>query len=137
MKLNIGAGNDIRIGWENTDQEEDWFTTKRPKESVDAILFNHCAMYIRPEEMNMLLKKWYVWLKRGGTLHIETQNLDKIGTDLRLLYGEGDNAGHRWAWTPSELGKLMRNAGFNNVTSIPGILHGWPERDFLITGTKI
>lgn len=58
-KLNIGAGKDIRIGWENTDKEQDWFTMEHDKESVDAILLNHVVMYIRPEEMSKLLEKYY------------------------------------------------------------------------------
>lgn len=134
MKLNIGAGKDLRIGWKNTDKEEDLFTMVRDEETVDAILLNHVAMYIRPEDMRSLLNRWFKWLVIGGTLHIETQDLDKV-KDPETLYGMGENAGHKWGWTPETLGKLMEEAGFK-VSCVPGILHGRPERDFLIAGKK-
>ena len=134
MKLNLGCGQDKRIGWENIDKEEDILTMKRDEESVDAILLNHVAMYFRPEEMRVLLKKWYGWLKKGGTVHIETQDLDRIHTP-EVLYGMGGNAGHKWGYTPQTLGELMEEAGFR-TNAMSGILHGWPERDFLIIGKK-
>lgn len=135
MKLNIGAGKDIRIGWENTDKENDWFTMEHKEESIDAILLNHVVMYMRPEELDPLLAKYNKWLKVGGTLHIETQNIEKV-SDVETLYGVGDNAGHRWGWTPRTLMELMIRNGFA-CTSMAGILHGKPERDFLICGRKI
>ena len=134
--MNIGCGDDIREGWENTDREEDWITMEREPGSVDAILLNHVAMYILPEEMTVLLRKWFSWLRPGGTIHIETQHLGRIRTP-ELLYGTGKHAGHRWGWTPEALGTLMEDAGFSRVVAIPGILHGWPDRDFLISGAKL
>lgn len=136
MKLNIGCGGDKRIGWENIDREENLFTMKRKSNSVDAILLSHVAMYIRPEEMERLMARWYDWLREDGSIHLETQDLRKIHAP-EILYGTGDNAGHRWGWTPETLGKIMEDAGFKEVKSIPGILHGWTERDFLISGKKI
>jgi hypothetical protein len=131
-KINLGCGKDIREGWENTDEVE---SVEKENETVDAILLNHVAMYFRPEDMERLLRRWHGWLVEGGTIHIETQNLDKINTP-EILYGMGKNAGHKWGWTPETLGKLMKESGFKNIVSVPGILHGWPERDFIITGTK-
>ena len=135
MKLNLGAGSDIRIGWENTDKEEDIFKMERRTESIEAILLNHVAMYIRPEEMEQLLIKWYRWLKPDGTIHIETQDLNKV-RDPETLFGTGKHAGHRWAWTPKALIALMEKAGFKKIGMVAGILHGKPERDFLICGKK-
>ena len=140
-KLNLGSGKDYRIGWINidtkgkSDREEDFFEME-DNLLVEHILLNHVAMYIRPEEMKKQLKKWYRWLTIGGTIHIETQNLDNV-RDPETLYGMGANAGHRWAWTPETLGVLMEEAGFKRVVSVPGILHGKPERDFLICGIKL
>ena len=131
MKINLGCGQDIREGWINTDEVQE---VQQEDNSIDAILLNHVAMYFRPEEMKVLLKRWYGWLKPGGTIHIETQNLRNIKTP-ELLYGMGKNAGHKWGWKPETLGILMEDAGFK-VSVMPGILHGWPERDFLISGTK-
>ena len=131
-KINLGAGQDIREGWINTDEVVE---VMQPSGSIDAILLNHVAMYFRPEEMTTLLERWYDWLKVGGTIHIETQNLRKVNTP-EILYGMGKNAGHKWAWTPEALEQIMSKVGFK-VTVIPGILHGWPERDFLIIGKKL
>jgi predicted SAM-dependent methyltransferase len=132
MKINIGCGKDKRIGWRNTDKERDWFKIDYKKGSIDAILANHIVMYIRPEDK--LFKKWYRWLKKGGTVHIETQDFNKI-KDLNTLYGQGKNAGHRWVWTPKSLSKELQGVGFKTI-SMPGILHGKPERDFIICGIK-
>jgi len=140
IKLNIGCGDDIRIGWRNTDKEDgDLYDMRFEKESVDAILLSHVAMYIRPDAMLMLARKWHSWLKPGGTVHIETGNLKSIcvlGEKQRNLYGMGKHAGHKWAWLPEELAEIMKLAGFNNITFMPGILHGKPERDFLLCAMK-
>lgn len=140
LKLNLGCGKDYRIGWVNIDIREkgdkkaDFLKLEYKNCSVDAILLSHVAMYIRPELMRKLLAKWFRWLKIGGTIHVETQDLDRV-RDPETLYGMGDYAGHQWAWTPETLGKLLEEAGFS-VSSVPGILHGKPERDFLLCGKK-
>jgi len=130
MKVNLGCGKDKRIGWFNTDRI---FSIKKKPNSVKAILANHIVMYIRPEDK--MFSKWYGWLKKGGTIHIETQDFRNI-KDIETLYGTGNNAGHRWVWTPKSLKEELKKAGFKKIISMPGILHGKPERDFLIIAIK-
>ena len=136
LKLNIGCGNDKRIGWENIDENDgqDMYFLDYKEGTVDAILFNHVAMYVRPNDMKDLLNMFYTWLRKGGTVHMETQDFFAI-EDPETMFGMGENAGHQWAWTPENLREMMVGIGFD-VYSMPVILHGKPERDFLICGTK-
>ncbi len=90
VKLNLASGQQYIDGYINidnksmyqgnmqVDREGDIFTLEWEDNSVDEILLSHFAMYIGLEEMPILLKRWYGWLKEGGKIVIETGNVKSI-----------------------------------------------------------
>ncbi len=163
MKLNLACGQMYLDGYINidnlsmyngsmrVDQQGDVFTLEWEDNTVDEILLSHFAMYIGLEEMPILLKRWYGWLKEGGRLIIETGNVKSIAKyilenddpdlingpkGVMQLFGWQTTAGHKWAWCPETLAQQFFNAGFTDIGYGDGIYHQNPERDFIIVGTK-
>ena len=162
-KLNLACGQMYLNGYINVDNKsmyhgnmrvdmvEDIFTMTWENNAVDEILLSHFAMYISYQEMSVLLKRWYGWLKPSGRIIIETGNVKAVAkfimenedpdlingnNGIRQLFGWETTAGHKWAWCPETLGQLMNGAGFTNIEFGDGYFHGNPQRDFLIVGTK-
>jgi len=163
MKLNLASGQMYLEGYINidnasmyggnmsVDKQADVFTLEWEDNTVEEILLSHFAMYIPLQEMPVLLKRWYKWLKPGGRILIETGNVKAIAqhildnTDpneingsngVMQLFGWETTAGHKWAWCPETLGQLMIDTGFKKVEVGDGHFHNNPKRDFLIVGTK-
>ena len=163
VKLNLASGQDYIDGYINidnksmyqgnmqVDREGDVFTLEWEDNSVDEILLSHFAMYIGLEEMPVLLKRWYGWLKEGGKIVIETGNvksiakyiLDNNDPDLinssngvMQLFGWQSTAGHKWAWCPETLIPLFNEVGYKEVGIYEAMYHS-KERDFIISGNKI
>lgn len=163
MKLNLASGQHYLQGYINidnksmyhgnmrVDREADIFTLDWENNAVDEIILSHFAMYISFQEMNVLLQKWYGWLKDGGKIIIETGNVKSIAKHIlenddpneinsangvKQLFGWETTAGHKWAWCPETLGELLFKAGFKEVEVGDGFFHNNPKRDFLIVGTK-
>ena len=97
MKLNLGCGPIYLDGYVNiddksqfpnckVDREANIFELEMEENSCDEIICSHIAMYImggqdseeEPNQMRILLQRWYSWLKPGGRLIMETSNLKKI-----------------------------------------------------------
>lgn len=163
MKLNLASGQMYLEGYINIDnksmyhgnmkidKQADVFTLEWKDNTVEEIILSHFAMYIGFKEMSILLSKWYGWLKPKGRIIIETGNvkfiaqhiLDNESPDeingpngVMQLFGWETTAGHKWAWCPETLGKLMFDSGFKDVEVGDGYFHNNPKRDFLIVGTK-
>lgn len=163
VKLNLASGQMYLDGYINidnksmyhgnmkVDMEGDVFSLKWENHSVDEILLSHFAMYIPFQEMTILLKRWYNWLKPDGKLIIETGNVKAIAKHIlennkpdeingsngvMQLFGWETTAGHKWAWCPETLGDLLYKSGFREVQVGEGIFHSNPVRDFLIVGIK-
>ena len=163
MKLNLASGQHYLQGYINVDnksmyhgnmqvdKEADVFTLQWEDDTVDEIILSHFAMYIGFKEMEILLQRWYGWLKEGGKLIIETGNVKSIAKHIlenddpneinnangvMQLFGWETTAGHKWAWCPETLGALLFKAGFKEVETGDGFFHNNPKRDFLIVGTK-
>lgn len=152
VKINLGCGKDYKKGWINIDNlsmaeckcdvysDIQIYDTK-PK-SVDKILLSHVAMYLRPEEFDELLPRWYKWLKPGGTLEIETIDLNEvkqwnsIEKLLIPLFGTEMTGPHRWAWSQNPLIGHLKRAGFkdNKIKSSRGSKN--PTRDFKLIATR-
>lgn len=64
------------------DVVQDIFTLQWENNSVDEILLSHFAMYISYQEMSVLLKRWYNWLRKGGRLIMETGNVKSIAKTI-------------------------------------------------------
>lgn len=157
VKVNLGSGNEYLEGYINVDDGSifdskrdvtaDLFDYDMPLNSVDEILLSHVAMYIRPEEMEYLLKRWHRWLKVGGKIEIETIDLLKAmefatGFDdsrvdswgLTNIFGTKDTGPHRWGWFASKLAEQLTLAGFRFITHTTGTKK--PNRDYKLIATK-
>ena len=157
VKINLGCGNDYKEGWANIDNmsmvnckvdiNSNILEYDREPNSVDEILMSHVAMYIRPEEMFLLLKKCKNWLKVGGTLEIETIDIDKVMEEalnpfngrqiewgLTNIFGTKDTGPHRWGWNAESLSSILMSVGFEVVGKSNGLKK--PNRDFKLTVTK-
>ncbi len=162
-KLNLACGRDYRKDWVNIDNQQMYhgdfkvdinaniFDLEWENDTVDIILVNHFIQYVTPAQMELLLKKWYGWLKDGGSIYIEAGDIlsvcrrileaktvkelhDKNG--IMQLYGIDDNIWNTWAWCPASLTEYMNNAGFTNLFTGTGAFHNNPGRDFLTVGYK-
>jgi hypothetical protein len=163
MKLNLASGQNYLPGYINIDnksmyygnmqidKEADVFTLEWEDNTVDEIILSHFAMYIGFKEMQVLLNRWYGWLKDEGKIIIETGNVKSIAKHIlestnpdeinnsngvMQLFGWETTEGHKWAWCPETLGDLLFKAGFKEVEVGDGHFHNNPKRDFLIVGTK-
>lgn len=160
--LNLACGEDYRLGWINIDDGSQYPNAKVDKKadilklkwkanSVDVILVLHYLMYCTPPEVDMLLKRWHGWLKKGGLIEVETGNVYSVcrsilkaktleelhGSDcIGQLFGRDNTHGHKWAWSPFALKAAFENAGFTDVKMAQGFFHGKPERDFVISAKK-
>lgn len=150
-RLNLACGLDYKPGFTNIDDGSmfpdtkvdlaaDIRTLRWPDDSVEQILVEHFAMYVRPEEMRRLVKRWRGWLKNGGQLEMETIDLNDVLTyrDIeRLLiplFGTEETGPHRWAWTMTSLSEVFEKAGFTDIIVTRGNKN--PDRDFRIIATK-
>jgi hypothetical protein len=163
MKLNLASGQMYLDGYINidnlsmyhgnmkVDQQADIFNLEWENNTVEEIILSHFAMYIGFKEMEILLRRWYGWLKKDGKIIIETGNVKSIAKHIldnndpyeinssngvMQLFGWETTAGHKWAWCPETLGQLMINVGFKDIEAGDGYFHNNPKRDFLIVGTK-
>lgn len=160
-KINLACGKDYRDGYINVDNHSmfsgktdisiDIFELLRPSNSADEILLLHFMMYIDPPQATLLFSRWYSWLKKGGSLIIETGDLKKIARNILetnspgeingsngvvQLYGAAETAGHRWVWCADTLIPLLKYIGFSKFRIEDGGFHKRPERDLIIIATK-
>lgn len=152
VKLNLGNGSDYRPGYVNIDWSEDGKSDiycdirhydGTDENSVDEILLSHVVMYLRPDELDVLLARWHGWLKVGGTIEIETINFDQVmehamkndkSFGLDCIFGTEVTQTHRWGWNISRLRDAIIKAGFTNLQLSNGNKN--PNRDFKIIATK-
>lgn len=159
VKINLGSGKDYRKGYINVDNQKMFSGEKLDVESdikdysvedntVDEILLSHVVMYLRPEELRPLLKRWHSWLKSSGALIIETsdfkklsiivctENLPEIINDYGLInmFGREGEPSHRWGWTRDALIAELQKAGFSRFGTHKGFKK--VDRDFTITALK-
>lgn len=159
IKINLGSGNEYLEGYINVDNQvmfpdakvdlsiniKDYFANDN---FADEILVSHVVMYLRPEELQPLLKKWHTILKPTGKLIIETADFKKLAkivvseespstvTNFGLIniFGKEGDPQHRWGWTKQSLSSELYRAGFSNLKVSKGLKK--PNRDFTIVATK-
>lgn len=161
--INIASGKEYRKGWINVDNkqmyhgefevdiEADVFDFDYVNNTVDVILVNHFIQYVTPDKMDILLRRWYGWLKDGGSIYIEAGNILRVceyilksrtieelhgKNGIMQLYGIDDNIWNKWAWCPASLTQAMDKAGFRELFTGNGHFHVNPERDFITVGYK-
>lgn len=140
MRLNIGSGNSYKKGFTNIDIEErykpdvvaDFRTLKYS--GVEMIEARHILEHFSRDEAFIILKKWYYWLKKGGTLLIEVPDFEEICN--RFVYGrtegsatgdknwlvrhaygsqEADWAFHKDGWWKEKFEKILPEVGFKII----------------------
>lgn len=159
VKVNLGSGSDYREGYINVDNglmfpdvkvdvKSDIKDFEMPDNYVDEILLSHVVMYLRPEELRPLLKKWYGWLKGAGYIEIETSDFKKLAIigatetlqeiidndSLTNIFGKPNNPPHKWSWSKDALSRELKKVGFDRFGTRKGLKK--PERDFIITAIK-
>ena len=158
MKLNLGCGKDYKKGWTNVDNQSmgdckadfkcDLLDYNRHANTVDKILLSHVAMYLRPEDMDILIPKCFKWLKVGGTLEIETADFKKVlqvvlnESDpykvhywgLINIFGKDNEIPHRWGWVSDRLVVKLYRSGFQKIKYTKGLKN--PDRDYRLIATK-
>ena len=159
VKINLGSGNNHLEGYINVDNGIMFPDAKIDNlcdiadftiapNSVDEILLSHVVMYLRPEKLQPLLKKWYNFLKPNGRLIIETADFKKLAKIVASndsdsiihshgminIFGKEGEPQHTWGWIRHFLTVELYRAGFSNLKVGKGIKK--PERDFRIICTK-
>jgi hypothetical protein len=158
-KINLACGREYLDGYLNVDNgsfypdakidlRENIETMGWVGETIDEVRLSHFAMYLRPEQMSKLLKRWCGWLKNGGKIVIETIDVKKVAKivadaktaeemnswGLTNLYGNPLTCPHQWGWCPKTLTSALYEAGFSDVKITKGTKK--PSRDFTATATK-
>jgi len=139
IKLNLGCGHDLRIGYINSDLYNDKADVKFDSsalpyedDSVDEILAYHIVEHFPYRKSLDTLSEWYRALKPGGRLRIETPDLlsscEAMAAHrndpewrrgfLGHLFSEaGDTPGqlHYFLFTESHLTFELNRIGFKNI----------------------
>lgn len=150
-KINLGCGSDYKEGWINVDSNPDCRLDMccsiedmlLPENSVDEILLSHVVMYLRPEELEPLLKKWHDWLKVGGKFEVETIDFNRVlklalendkPWGLDCIFGTEKTKTHQWGWNVNRLHHAVTDAGFKITHVLSGDKN--KNRDFKLIATK-
>lgn len=131
-KLEIGCGRKPHKGYKTVDVEAyanpDYLGDFRKMcfVDVDVLRAHHVFEHFSREEAIEILKQWHSWLRPGGTLIIETPDIEGICKQFeqssdkdkywltRHLYGsqEAPWAFHRDGWYANKFKKVLENSGF-------------------------
>lgn len=143
MRLNLGCGGDIKVGYVNVDLKKregvdlvaDIMTLSFPPETFTEILAADIIEHIYYCHAKKLLRNCYKWLKPHGILTIHTSNMPFLakhladGGDyadefhfevLKWVYGiapagESDSPYmvHYWSYSEESLCYVLRQIGFS------------------------
>lgn len=111
MKINLGCGNDIRIGYVNIDKKKTHPTVivddfmvlgGMPANSAEEVIATNILGQIPLDKLLQTIKLWASKLKPGGRLYIESLDSNILGNLLsfdninmndanKMLYGEGED----------------------------------------------
>lgn len=158
MWLNLGAGSDIRKGWQNVDIVEgegidvvsDVSNLPFDDNSIGKIYAADVLEHIMYANVLEALKEWHRVLAPKGIITIKVPSLSTIATNyvrhtidtkefVRLVYGKQEDGeianAHKSGYDPQYLSLLMKRAGFvvANIISHPD---SPDENNFVIIGEK-
>lgn len=149
MRLNLGCGSKKIDGWTGVDiKSADVVADIRhlpfDDDSADEIMAIHVCEHFYVKEILGVIKEWRRVLKPGGTMALELPCLNKVlahfqngspeNMTLWPLYGDpsthkdGEPALHKWCWWREEFEKMLRAAGFDDITEETPHYHQ-PSRD--------
>jgi len=165
LKLHVGCGSDIKLGYVNVDEFNPRADLQVPLQALDfpANSVERIEGYMVLEHLSRtdalaFVRNAYQMLEPGGMLILECPDLLKVARftilfaddpeyleqgmfGLRGVFGEPTDHMtigdyHKWGYTPSTAALLMREGGFKNVLITDGISHSLPIRDMRIEATK-
>lgn len=137
-KIHIGCGKrNFGENWMHIDggdfehvDSNDIFLTEYPSKTADLIYASHLIEYLDREEVQILLKEWYIALKDGGILRIAVPDFEaicslytsgkfKLSSFLGPLYGKikmgKDFVYHKTVYDFESLEEILKNIGFKNI----------------------
>lgn len=165
VKLHVGCGSDIKAGYVNIDEFNPEADVRRPIQelaypdnSVERIEGYMVLEHLTLSDARAFLRNAYRMLEPRGVLVLEVPDLQKVcrlilvfaddpeqlekgAFGLRGIFGEptpymtlGDY--HKWGYTPALAEKIVRDAGFSQVTISDGFSHCYPLRDMRVEAIK-
>lgn len=161
IRLDIGCGNKRESGWLAVDQADNYSgqppdvecdirALPFPDNYADEARAIHVIEHFYAWEAHDVLAEWVRVLKPGGQIAIECPCLDKVLALAQVpqcppqyvhwaLYGDprykDPSMVHRWAYTQTQLIKLMTQAGLVGIRAEPVQFHV-PVRDMRLVGFK-
>lgn len=126
MRVNLGCGHVRLEGYVNVDLYADEADIKADVlavtfEHVDELVAYHLLEHLTHSDAAFLLAKAKAWMRQGGTLEVETPDMEEIlnrGPTApnwpTYIYGGQEHEGelHRWGYTLDTLTKLVADAGW-------------------------
>jgi radical SAM superfamily enzyme YgiQ (UPF0313 family)/predicted SAM-dependent methyltransferase len=163
LRLHLGCGEQYLDGYTNIDYPRsehavmdvkadlyaDITTLKFPDNSVEEIRLHHVFEHFNRVMAIALLIHWHEWLKTGGTLHIETPDLEgsakiilssapwkiKAATIRHLAGDQADSwAYHIDHWSPERFHHVLPRFGFGIINIFTG---NWTQEPYLANVTAI
>ncbi|MCD6565597.1 MAG: class I SAM-dependent methyltransferase [Bacteroidales bacterium] len=144
MKINVSYGGECLPGYFNIDMNSPYAEMKKdildvdfPAQSISTILMVHYIEHVEYDNVLILLRKMYKWLRVDGQLILEfpdiiklckpvlknKRNPDKLfGSPdcLRGIYGNLRKGitiydYHKWGWSKCNMVPILNNIGFKTV----------------------
>lgn len=136
-RLNLGCGRDYRQGWINVDADknikaDNYFDLRKKfpfkNGSFDYILAQDVLEHFSKTETKKFLAECGRVLKISGRIKIRTPNIFRIFKQfkrdpevlIKFIYGDtgqnSDLGSHKYAYTPTDLTKLLRFSGFEIIS---------------------
>ena len=128
MKIDVGSGNITHRGYKSVDIDPkfnpDYLGDFREMEfeDIEAIRAHHILEHFGRDEGVEVLKLWYSWLKKGGTLLIEVPDFEEICKNFdkdkywmtRHAFGaqDAEHNYHRDGWYREKFENILPKIGF-------------------------
>lgn len=145
MKINLGCGKDIRLGYTNIDilggenvtrgDVRNLDTCGIADGSVDEILAIDVIQYIKFKDIGATIQGWFKKLAPGGTLHLESIDYNILGNFLSYDYVTVDQLNNLLYGEDKVLGiyNLVGIESFCKSLGLNTIQKGFKEAKFYLT----
>ncbi len=144
MKLNIGSGRFVLVGFINIDKIEYPGVNRvleikdkldYPDESIEEIYMGHFIEHLKVEDAINFLRDCYRMLKKEGKITITIPDFEKIFQQFdfkmanqiimakdvpREINPSGEESPHKSLWTDYHLMDVLREIGFKDVITLKG-----------------